>query len=228
MVIPGALGDGSKYIVASTLQWIISDFVPPCLLSHQEKFKLVGPQGLSIPGAFLGSSCGMVSSDEGSYRPKGRWIDKQWCVIWVAIFSGFNSIHCIHYSIGTYQKTYTHMCIQVCVSINFLTHIHNYIYAHQDSYMFICIYIHIYKHMYIYINMRCAHVHVFQLQLANGLSGTNPMVHSAESSTCVGRLLKAPTLYQCDKLPQMIIYIYIYKYMRTKLNYPIYLYHKHP
>ena len=52
MVIPGALGDGSKYIVASTLQWIISDFVPPCLLSHQEKFKLVGPQGLSIPVPF--------------------------------------------------------------------------------------------------------------------------------------------------------------------------------
>ena len=54
--------------------------------------------------------------------------------------------------------------------------------------------------MNIYIYIR-AHVHLFQLQLANSLSGTNPMVHSPESSTFVGRLLKALTLHQCDKLP---------------------------
>ena len=131
-----ALGDGSKYIVSSTLHWIISDFVPPCLLSHQEKIKLVGPQGLSIPGAFLGSSCGMVFSDEGSYRPKGRWIDRQWCFIWVAIFLGFNSIHCTHYSIGTYQKTYT------CAYIYIL-----YIYIYQ--YVYICIYVQP-RNIYIY------------------------------------------------------------------------------
>ena len=144
MVIPGALGDGSKYIVASTLHWIISDFVPPCLLSHQEKFKLVGPQGLSIPVPFWDPPVEWFSLMRAPTGQRENGLTDHGVSYGLQSFQG--SILFIvfilfikvweHIKRHVYIYIYNYICICVYLSINFLT---------QNMYTNMFLYIHMYK-----------------------------------------------------------------------------------